>query len=331
MLRVNLYYGGRGLIEDPSLFVMDRMIQVLHELNVDAKKYNLYEDRHGISVLPKTLKDADAVILVASVEWLGIGGLLTQFLDACWLYGDSEKMQQLYMMPVVLSTTIGEKDAQFTLVKAWEMLGGLPCEGVCAYVRDRTEFETNPEYSLLIEKAAENFYRTFSKKQNIFPTSTNAVCETILPPKSIHLTPQESEQLASYVSDDNYVKKQKADIEELAQKFRGMLGDEVEQERFDPLINALKSHFHPMTDVKLCFSIEIQDRNKTLILKIHDDDLECFYGEETQADAFVKTTQAILEKLISGRSTLQGAFLAGDITLRGDFKIFRTFDSLFQF
>ena len=78
MIKVNIYYGGRGLIEDPANYVMNKLIQVLEELNIQVKKYNLYEDIRGISVLPKTLKNTDAVILVASIEWLGIGGLLQQ-------------------------------------------------------------------------------------------------------------------------------------------------------------------------------------------------------------------------------------------------------------
>ncbi len=37
------------------------------------------------------MKDADGIILATTVEWLGIGGFMYQFLDACWLYGDKEK------------------------------------------------------------------------------------------------------------------------------------------------------------------------------------------------------------------------------------------------
>lgn len=79
MTKVNIYYGGRGLIEDPTIYVMDKITEVLNELNVVVRRYNLYEDKKGISVLPKTLKEADAVILAASVRMISYGGLLQQF------------------------------------------------------------------------------------------------------------------------------------------------------------------------------------------------------------------------------------------------------------
>ena len=139
MQQINIYYGGRGLIEDPTIYVMNKLTEVLGELNMEVKKYNLYEDKQGISVLPKTLKEADGVILAASVEWLGIGGFLQQFLDACWLYGDKDHIKELYMLPVVTATTAGEKDAYQMLTRAWEILGGIPCEGICTYVADHTD------------------------------------------------------------------------------------------------------------------------------------------------------------------------------------------------
>ena len=233
MTTINIYYGGRGLIDDPSIYVMDKLTTVFDELNVNVKRYNLYEDKHGISVLPKTLKEADAVIITASVEWFGIGGLLQQFLDACWLYGDKDAIRRLYMMPVVLSTTYGEKEAYQTLTKAWEILGGTPCDGICAYVSSSVDFETNNDYGMLIEKKAENFYRTFTKKMVTFPSSSNAVVETSQAVKPMTLTPQESEELSMYVSDDNYVKRQKEDIEELTQLFKNLMDDDTDTSTSD--------------------------------------------------------------------------------------------------
>ena len=82
-MKVNIYYGGRGLIDDPTIFAIEKITQVLNELRVEVERYNLYDEKGSIFMLPKTLKDTDGVILAASVEWLGIGGYLQQFLDAC--------------------------------------------------------------------------------------------------------------------------------------------------------------------------------------------------------------------------------------------------------
>ncbi len=336
MQRVNIYYGGRGLIEDPTIYIMNKITEVLQELNIDVKRYNLYEDRGGISALPRTLKNADSVILAACVEWLGIGGLLQQFLDSCWLYGDRDRIKNLYMLPVVTAATAGEKDAWLTLVTAWEILGGIPCEGICTYVEDHTDFETDPSYALLIEKKAEDFYRTFSKKQKVFPASTNNVCEKALRPKAMQLTPQESEQLSMYVSDSNYVQKQKEDIQELTSMFEGLLGNDLGEatapgkETGDPYIGALTSHFTPLPPLKVSYLLQF-DTGKALFLQIQDDDLQCRYTNDPAADVRIKISTKTMQQILAGDTTLHSAFLAGNIAAKGDFKHLRTFDMIFPF
>ncbi len=135
-MRINIYYGGRGLIEDPTLYVIGKLTEVLEELRVKVSRYNLYEEKNTIAMLPKTLKEAEGVILATTVEWMGIGGYMQQFLDACWLYGDKQKLESLYMMPVVTASTYGEREAQLTLIQAWEMLGGITYNGLSTYVED---------------------------------------------------------------------------------------------------------------------------------------------------------------------------------------------------
>lgn len=379
-MRVNIYYGGRGLIEDPTLYVIQKLTEVLEELRVEVIKYNLYEDKKGINILPKTLKEADGVILATTVEWLGIGGLMQQFLDACWLYGDKEKLSRIYMLPVVMASTYGERDAECMLIKAWEMLGGIPCEGLCAYVEDHIEFETNPNYALLIEKKAEMLYRHISHKMQRWPSSSNAVKQSVLRSNSLDLTPQESEQLSIYVSNDSYVKKQKEDIEELSQLFKGMLGEEISetpqeekeemaeqeviipvekaatakvaalsQERLKPskqpeekkrskidqeqelILEKLKIHFQPQSGFMATYAIFLEDINKTLIVAIKGSQMECYFGEIKGADVQAKTTKAVLHEIVTGKMTLQRAFMSGELTAKGDFKTLRTFDTLFRF
>ena len=89
-MKVNLYYGGRGLIEDPTIYVMNRITSVLEELRVQVERFNLYEQKSSITVLPNTLKEADGIILAVNLEWLGIGGYMHEFLDSCWVYANRE-------------------------------------------------------------------------------------------------------------------------------------------------------------------------------------------------------------------------------------------------
>lgn len=337
MMKVNIYYGGRGLIEDTTIYVMNKITEVLEELRVEVNRYNLYEGKTNISVLPNTLKDVDGIILATSVEWFGIGGYMQQFLDACWLYGDKEKIKKIYMLPVVMASTYGERDAQYTLIKAWEMLGGLPIEGLCAYVDDNVEFETNPDYALAIEKKAEMLYRTINQKVKMFPNSMLEVKHNVLRNTSIDLTPQESEQLSKYVSDDTYVRKQKEDIEELTEMFKQMMGtSETKESRegkhsSDELIRKINEHFCPIDDFEASYGIEFTDKKKTLIVEIVGSQLKCYYGDKEDVEVYAKSPYDVFNKIVDGKMTFQKAFMAGEITAKGNFKTLRMFDSIFQF
>jgi len=329
-MKVNIYYGGRGLLEDPTLYVINKLTSVLDELHVKVSRYNLFEEKNTIAMLPKTLKDADGVILATTVEWMGIGGYMQQFLDACWLYADKEKISTLYMLPVVMASTYGERDAVLTLVKSWELLGGIPCNGLSAYVENHVDFETNKDYAQIIEKTAETFYRTIHQKMKMLPTSNAAIKQNILKFNSIALTPQESEQLLVYISDDTYVKKQKEDIEELTQLYREML-DSNDAEGNQEFVKNLKDNFHPIEDFVASYAITLTDVKRTLVVEINGKNLRCYYGEKPDADVIARTTHAIMNKLVMGRITFQGAFMSGELTAKGNFKTLRTFDQIFQF
>ena len=351
-MRVNIYYGGRGLIEDPTIYVINKLTEVLKELRVEVTRYNLYEEKHSISALTRTLKECDGVILASTVEWIGIGGLMQQFLDDCWLYADKEHLASVYMLPVVTSVSYGEKDAEYSLIKAWDMLGGISCHGISAYVQDHIEFETNPNYGFLIEKEAESLYRAMSQKRATFPCSSHAVKKNVLRKNTLDLTPQESEQLSVYASNDTYVKKQKEDIEELAQLFKEMLGDVGEKPeekqaasaqsemRIQPFIppvvkdrvlSQLQNRFQKGQGVNASFAIKFTDSSKSLVVDVKEDVLNCYYGEKDDADVIAKTTMLVVDSMFAGEMSMQKAFMTGVLTAKGNFKTLRSFDMLFNF
>ncbi len=329
-MKINIYYGGRGLLDDPTLYVLNKMEDVLKELRVTVECYNIYEHKNEISTLPHTFKDADGIILATTVEWLGIGGYMQQFLDACWLYGDKELISSLYMQPIVMSTTYGEREGVVALENAWEILGGQPCSGLCGYVEDLVTFEMNKEYTLIIEKKAEDLYRSISQKMKVLPGSNQAIKQTVLRTQSMELTPQESEQLSKYVSDDSYVKKQKEDIEELASMFKDILGKSSESD--DTMyIKEFESHFMPEEGFSASYLFMIEGKKQPLFLDVKEDEMNCYYGREENIDVYAKLSSDIMDSIVNGRMTFQRAFMTGAMTAKGNFKTLRMLDTIFNF
>ena len=60
-MKINIYYGGRGLMDDPTLFVLNKMKEVLEELRVTVETFHLYDLKNSITTLPQSLKEADGV------------------------------------------------------------------------------------------------------------------------------------------------------------------------------------------------------------------------------------------------------------------------------
>ena len=328
-MNINIYYGGRGLIEDPTIYVCDKITEVLTELRVQVKRYNLFEEKNSISMLQKTLKEADGIILASSLEWFGIGGYMLQFLDACWLYGDKTKIAGLFMMPIVTSTAFGEDESYLSLIRAWKILGGNTCQGISAYVEDHTEFELNGQYTRRIERIAEDLYRAVNQNLTVFPSSEFTIRSNTTIGSNLPLTPQESEQLSVYVSNDNYVKKQKEDIEELSQMFREMLGNEGTDQ--NDLIKQFRNHFRPQEGFKATYSIEMSDLSRNIIIEVNEGELKCYYGDLKETDVASRTTSEVLNNIVAGKITFQKAFMSGELAAKGNFKTLRMFDTIFQF
>ena len=329
-MKINIYYGGRGLVGDPCLYVIDRLVALFDELHVKTERYNLHEHKRQISSLPATMKDADGVILASTVEWYGIGGYMTQFLDACWLYGDKEKIRSVCMFPIVMSTTYGEREGLHTLTMAWETLGGVTCEGLCGYVSDTASFELNKEYLKLIEKRGENLYRTISQKMPFLPASSYSMKQNVSAAAPIPLTPQETEQLSKYVADEEYVKTQKEDIKELASQFKSMLSSGTESGD-DPLISKFKSGFKPQKNLDASYKFVIDGVKNPLIMRIKNDTLAIEYGNIEKPVVLCKMKQEVMDDITGGRMTFQRAFMSGSMQVKGDFNMLRMLDTVFEF
>lgn len=318
------------MVEDPTLSVLGKVQDVLDELKVHVSRYDLHELRSSITTLPQTLKDADAVILAVTVEWFGIGGIMQDFLDACWLYGDKDKIASIYMFPVVMAKTYGEREAALTLSNAWEILGGKAMNGICAYV-DEDAAELEDDTTALVEKMAENVYRTVSQQVKTFPSS-NVAMKRALMKETLQLTPQESEQLSRFVANDKFVATQKQDIQDLAGMFMEMLDDE-QRGGDDYYISTLKTHYEGRNGFDASYIIVISDKQKTVSIKANGQNADISLVSEgsNNADVVGKMEQQVFDDIVYGRMTFQRAFMTGAMTAKGDFRILRTLDEIFKF
>ena len=234
------------------------------------------------------------------------------------------------MQPIVMSTTYGEREGEIALANAWEILGGLPCSGLCGYVEDLVSFEMNHDYTVIIEKKAENLYRTISQKQKSLPSSNQAVKQSVLRTQSLELTPQESEQLSKYVSDDLYVKKQKEDIEELSSMFKDLLGQTEEDEEM-AYVMELEAHFVPQADFTANYLFMIEGKQKPLSVEIHNEEIQIHYGQNEKVDIYAKLSTGVMDNIVQGRMTFQRAFMTGEMTAKGNFKTLKMLDQVFIF
>ena len=303
---------------------------MLEELNVTVERFDLYDIKSAITTLPKTLKDADGVILATTVEWYGIGGYMQSFLDACWLYGDKDVISGIYMCPVCMSTTYGEREGKMNLATAWEILGGRPCSGICGYIPEISMLECKEEYDRIIEKKAENMYRSISQKLSSFPASNQAVKQKISMTQNADLTPQEMEQLSMYAANEEYVAQQKEDIKELSSLFYNKLeNQEVDTE--DKYLEDFKRVFTPKPGINAIYKINIKNFKSDLIIKIANAKLDIFYGQNEYSDVRMEMSSDILEQIIAGDNSFQRMFMNGKIKSKGDFDLLRALDNLFPF
>ena len=303
-MNINIYYGGRGLVDDPTILVINKIQEVLDELNVNVNRYNLYEMKNTITTLSQTVTEADGIILATTVEWVGMGGYMQTFLDSCWLYSDKSQILDKYMFPVVMARTYGEREVTLALNNSWEIIGGKIGPALSAYIDDTTDFEFNDNYKIIIEKYAENVYRTISQRIMQLPSK--------------------------YASDDAFVKTQKQDIESLASIYKELLNDQ-ENGGDDYYLNVFRDNFNPTTGYKSTYMISISDKDKLISIYVDGRDIKVTFGENKSADVIGKLSKETFDQIVEGRETFHRAFMTGAMTARGNLKTLRMLDEIFNF
>ena len=59
--------------------------------------------------------------------------------------------------------------------------------------------------------------------------------------------------------------------------------------------------------------------------------MECYYGAGEQADVELQISTEVMNEIVQGRMTFQRAFMAGSMKMKGDFRVLRTLDIIYNF
>ena len=59
--------------------------------------------------------------------------------------------------------------------------------------------------------------------------------------------------------------------------------------------------------------------------------MDIHYGQEENIDVYAKLTPDVMDSIVEGRMTFQRAFMTGEMTAKGNFKILRMLDTMFNF
>ena len=144
------------------------------------------------------------------------------------------------------------------------------------------------------------------------------------------MTQQETEEWSHFVSDDNYVQRQKEDIQELTSLFRDMMENEGADSTEEYLAD-FQRVFKPQAGFTAEYSIHIDEKPANLILSVKGPKLECKYGTASQPTVEVQVNRATMEEIVNGRMTFQRAFMSGVMKMKGDFRVMRSLDQIFEF
>jgi putative sterol carrier protein len=114
--------------------------------------------------------------------------------------------------------------------------------------------------------------------------------------------------------------------------FRDMMDFSLGEEDTEEYVNELKAHFAPQPGFSANYKISIEGKKKPLIIEVNTKQLECYYGNPSVTfDVEMQLQKKVMDEITNGRMTFQRAFMGGDMKMKGDFRILRSLDQIFNF
>ena len=119
----------------------------------------------------------------------------------------------------------------------------------------------------------------------------------------ISFTPQESEQLSKYASDDEFVKTQKEDIESLASIYKELMNDQANGGD-EYYLSVFRNNFKPELSYNGRYMFIISDKDKNIVVDVSGDRLNVEFGEDMGADVIGKMSKETFDNIVQGLSLI---------------------------
>jgi putative sterol carrier protein len=281
-------------------------------------------------------------VLAVNVEWFGIGQRMQGFLDQCFFRGDISYFKNKPLLGLVFTRHGFEREAYTYLRQSWETLGGMEGISLMGAIATAAELETNFDWLFGIDKKAENFFRLLKQEKGHLPLSRSVekiAIETPVTSKDIEVLStvkaahkDKKAEKSGLIGDyDAFVEKQQRDIEEISSLFKKKLsGKAISKDQSIP--HLLKDAYVNKSEITFNIQLVIDDQVKeNTVIELNNQHIRSYFGQRGDVQVTISGPKEVFMRVLSGKITMQRAFMTGELKAKGDFTILYKFEQYFKF
>lgn len=318
---ITLVYGGLSIEDNPTKLACEKIEEVLTELGQKVVSFNLMQ--HHVEDVIEALSNSAGVVLATTVEWFGVGHLMQQFLDTCYLLKREDMFAEIPLFSVVFSRNAKEKEASDYLNTAWQMLGGWKGVELYGTFTDRSALLADTEALIYIEKKTEQFYRYGLNQSYQLPRSFTgeermAISKQPALPREQQETPVQEE-----------MSNHKKNVVALSEKLKAKLEEKTKTSKLG-LVDLLTQKYKGATDSEYIIQFQIIDNAKENVAAlIKPSGIYCYLGVEEEPVLTLNVEEEFLRQILEQKISFQRAFMTGKITVKGELNLLYKMDEFF--
>ena len=94
---------------------------------------------------------------------------------------------------------------------------------------------------------------------------------------------------------------------------------------------AFERAFKPQQGLQATYKLFVGEGKTPLTIVVNGDEISCDHDDAKEADVEIRLDKPVLEDIFAGKMSFQRAFMAGEMKMKGEFRILRAMDQIFVF